>query len=114
MKLRKKAFVSFACTLALIGNSFGVIAQDNARKIARTTSDGQTKVSSPEANSLVFAEQNAPDVQLRINQETAGFNFAPQDNIMVRGQYLPGQEATFNFVSSEMSFDSKLVKGAPF
>ncbi len=130
MKLRQKTFVSFVCVLALVGNSFGVLAQDKAASQQRTTlktTDGQTKESVVESGGQRIRVNQTQDPQFNVpvpegigtgaffyRQEGATFGFVGQDNILVRGQYGPGQDATFNFISSEMSFDSKLVKGAPF
>ena len=44
MKLRKKAFVSFTCALALAGNSVGVLAQDEAQEKTQTQAQVQRKV----------------------------------------------------------------------
>ena len=51
MRLRKKAVASFVCSVAMFGNSFGVLAQDKGQAQAQTqsgkvtvrTADGQTK-----------------------------------------------------------------------
>lgn len=185
MKLRKKAFVSFTCALALAGNSVGVLAQDKAqqktqtqsqvqRKVVVTTADGQTQEFNVEGDGTVLVGpdgkkaqvtfttsqngafttvqghaiaqqdgQNAkvvktPDgkeVKIVSSQNGEGkFDFVVepdgqggavfhsqggavrslegQNFTFVRGGN--GQDFTYNFVSSEMSFDGKLVKGAPF
>ena len=51
MKLRKKAFASFVCSIALAGNSLGAFAQDKVQvqaqgqsgKVVVKTADGQNK-----------------------------------------------------------------------
>jgi TonB family protein len=139
MKLRRKAFVNFACSLALAGNSFGVMAQDKPQtqnKVTVRTSDGQTKEFTVQGEGGVFVDQSGQQIRLSRTEQAGGqqlrvmaepsagtfFNyqvgmpldFQGQDFTFVRGQAGPGQEATFNYVSSEMSFDNRLVKGAPF
>ena len=42
MKLRKKAFVSFTCALALAGNPVSLLAQDKAQE--KTTTQTQAQV----------------------------------------------------------------------
>lgn len=110
-------------------------------KVVVKTSDGQTKEFTVEGDGGVFVDQNGQKIrvsrtvqgdsqQLRV---TAGpqsgatngvVSFTTQggvtatsqgqEMVFVRGQAEPGQAGTFSFVSSEMSFDNKLVKGAPF
>lgn len=139
MKLRQKISVSLVCVLALVGNSFGVSAQERTapqqRKATLKTSDGQTKEFTTERDEAVFVDQNGQRIRINSTQDPQ-FNvpvpegngigavfykqngdvirFSGQDNVLVRSPYGPGQDATFNFISSEMSFDSKPVKGAPF
>lgn len=186
MKLRKKAFVSFTCALALAGNSVCVLAQDKAqektgaqsqtqvqRKVILKTPDGQTQEFNVEGDGdvwvgpdgkkvrvnfsssqngstattkgMVFTDQDGKEVKVVRTQDgkevkvvttqsgdgkfdfvvaptQSGAVFQSQDGVthnldgqnftFVRGG--SGQDFTYNFVSSEMSFDNKLVKGAPF
>lgn len=146
MKLRKKAFASFVCSIALAGNSLGVIAQDKAQtqtqtqtqsgKVIVKTSDGQTKEFTVDGNGPVVIDQNGQQVRInRVAQEggqqisvtatpNGGATFFSQggavtatqgqDFVFVRGQAGGEPVATYSFISSEMSFDSKQVKGAPF
>ncbi len=110
-------------------------------KVIVKTSDGQTKEFTVEGDGGVFVDQNGQ--QIRVNRTvqagsqqlkvTAGpeagvtkgvLSFTTQGGatstsqgenfVFVRDQAEPGQAATFSFVSSEMSFENKLVKGAPF
>lgn len=173
MKLRKQAFVSFTCALALAGNSLTVFAQDKAqektntqtqvqRKVIVKTPDGQTQEINVEGDGGTFVTADGKKVQVKFssNQDgtfhtgqvktitgqdgkevkvvtsqsgdkqfvvtpgtgrTATFqsldgtmhNLDGQNYTFVRSGS-GGQDFTYNFVSSEMSFDSKLVKGAPF
>ncbi|MBS1788568.1 MAG: energy transducer TonB [Acidobacteria bacterium] len=185
MKLRKKAFVSFTCALALAGNSVGVLAQDKAqqktqtqsqvqRKVVVTTADGQTQEFNVESDGTVFVgpdgkkaqvtfstsqngsftnvqgqvvtsqdgqnvkviktpdgkevkivtsqngdgnfnwvvEPNGQGAAVFRSQDGTVHNFEGQNFTFVRGGN--GQDFTYNFISSEMGFDNKLVKGAPF
>lgn len=143
MKLRKQAF-TFFCSLALAGNSLTVFAQDKAqektgaqtqvqRKATIRTPDGQVKEFTVEGDGTVFIGPDGKKVQVRSTQYGNGqFVFTPgtvgattfygqdgathnldgQNFTFVRGGN--GQDFTYNFVSSEMSFDNRLVKGAPF
>ena len=172
MKLRKQAFVSFTCALALVGNSLTVFAQDKAqektstqtqvqRKVTVKTSDGQTQEINVEGDGGTFVTADGKKVQVRFSsnqdgtvqtgqvktittqdgkevkvvtsqsgsgqfvvtpgaggiatfhsQDGATHNLDGQNYTFVRGG--SGQDYTYSFVSSEMSFDGKLVKGAPF
>ncbi|MBP6824537.1 MAG: energy transducer TonB [Acidobacteria bacterium] len=181
MKQRKKAFASFACSLALAANSVCVLAQDKPktetqveRKVILKTPDGQTQEFTVQGDGGVFVTPDGKKIQVRTtsNQDgsaqhveaqvitsqdgkevktvrtqdgkeikvvttqsgdgkfdfvvtpgaggTATFrsqdgtthNLDGQNFTFVRGGN--GQDFTYNFVSSEMSFDNKLVKGAPF
>jgi TonB family protein len=145
MKLRKKAVASFVCSVAMFGNSFGILAQDKGQtkvqtqsgKVIVRTADGQTKEVILEGNEPISIDQNGPQIRIVRDGQGAtvtssiiggagqGGNFfftqdgpataAPaQDFIFVRGQAEAGQGLTYSFVSSEMSFDTNLVKGAPF
>lgn len=147
MKLRKKAFASFACSLALIGNSFGVLAQDKGsaqpqsnKKVTVRSADGQTKEFTVEGDGSVVVDQNGQQVRVfnRTTQEAGerirvapaigagngGATFFSQDGtilspptqdfVFTRAQAGQGPDMTYSFVSSEMSFDNRLVKGAPF
>ncbi len=143
MKLRKQAFASFVCSVALIGNSFGVLAQDKVQtpptsgKVTLRTPDGQTKEFTVNGNDAVFVDQNGQQIRINrtaqegavrtatfsgtgvggatfISQDGVAHNLQGQDFVFTRGQAIGDQAGTFSFVSSEMSFDSKLVKGAPF
>ncbi len=174
MKLRKQAFVSFACALALAGNSVCVLAQDKVqeksktetqsqvqRKVTIRTPDGQTQEINVEGDGGTFVTPDGKKVQVRFTSGQDGTQsgharvfttqegkevkvvtgqnvegkfdvvlaptqgiatFSSQDGVVhnLEGQNFSfvrggnGQDFTYNFVSSEMSFDGKLVKGAPF
>ncbi|HMV86119.1 MAG TPA: energy transducer TonB [Blastocatellia bacterium] len=143
MKLRKQAFASFVCSLALAGNSFGVLAQDKAAtqgqsgKVVVRTPDGQTKEFTLDGSGAVSVDQNGQQVRITrtgkegtgqtgfvVSSGGAGTTFFSQDGatrtlqgqdfVFVNGQSGGSGGSTFSFVSSEMSFDTKQVKGAPF
>lgn len=143
MKLRKQVLANIICIAALAGNSLGVMAQDKTQtqgqssgKVIVRTPDGQTKELTVEGNA-VFVDEKGQQVRVTrsaeagtvksatisatgapgtffFSQDGSTHNLQGQDFIFVQGQSEPGQVATFSFVSSEMSFDNKLVKGAPF
>ena len=110
-------------------------------KVVVKTPDGQTKEFTVEGDGGVFVDQNGQKIrvsrtvqgdgqQLRViagpqsgatngvvtftTQGGVTTTSQGQEMVFVRGQAEPGQAGTFSFVSSEMSFDNKLVKGAPF
>ncbi len=182
MKLRKQAFVSFTCALALAGNSLCVFAQDKGkseaqpqvqRKVILKTADGQTQEFNVEGDGTILVGPDGKKVQVKFassqdgsmqnvqakvvsdqdgqnvkvvrtqdgkevkvitsqsgegkfdfvvvpdgrgpvfhSQDATAHNVEGQNFTFVRGGN--GQDFTYSFVSSEMSFDSKLVKGAPF
>ncbi|MDX2044517.1 MAG: energy transducer TonB [Acidobacteriota bacterium] len=180
MKLRKQAFVSFTCALALAGNSLTVFAQDKAqektntqtqvqRKVILKTPDGQVQEFNVEGDGDVWVGPDGKKVKVNFSSSQNGGTttvqgqVAPQDGKEVKvvrtvdgkeiklatgsnGQFVVtpgpggtatfhgvdgtnynlqgenftfvrgsnGQDSTYSFVSSEMSFDNKLVKGAPF
>ncbi len=180
MKLRKQAFVSFTCALALAGNSVCVFAQDKAqektntqtqvqRKVILKTPDGQVQEFNVEGDGDVWVGPDGKKVKVNFSSSQNGGTttvqgqVAPQDGKEVKvvrtvdgkeiklvpgsnGQFVVtpgpggtatfhgvdgtnynlqgenftfvrggnGQDSTYSFVSSEMSFDNKLVKGAPF
>src|SRR5262249_28334348 len=108
--------------------------QTQSGKVTVRTADGQTKEFTLNGNEPISIDQNGQ--QIRINRTAQGaksiiggtgdeatFFFTQdgpvtgaqaQDFVFVRGQAEAGQGLTYSFVSSEMGFDSSLVKGAPF
>lgn len=121
MKLRKKAFVSFVCALALAGNSVSILAQDKAQEKTSTqtqiikTADGkEVKIVTTQSGEGKFDFVFGPAQGGAIfqSQDGVAHNLDGQNFTFVRGAN--SQDFTYNFVSSEMSFDNKLVKGAPF
>lgn len=81
MKLRKQAFVSFTCALALAGNSLTVFAQEKAkaetqtqveRKVIVKTADGQTQEIKVEGDGGTFVTPDGKKVQVRFSSNQDG------------------------------------------
>ena len=110
MKHTTRKLLSFACALALAANGFvGAMAQD--RKQERT--ERQTV----ERTMIFQSDGKTATVQMADGQE-GKFNVRVPDG--VAGVWVNGGGAqqlgdgVFQFFSEGMSFDSRLVKGAPF
>lgn len=86
MTINRRTFVTIACALAMLANAIGVFAQERGSKAQRET------VVQGEGHNRVWVGGGPGQVAI------AG----------------PQGDNTFVFVSSEMSFDGKLVKGAPY
>ncbi len=110
MRNSTKKVLSLACALALVANSFaGVMAQDkkqekpaqNAEQRFVFQSDGKTvTVQTGDGNSATFSVRTpGPE----------GFGGG-----WVAGSAQQSGDNVFQFFSQEMSFDNRLVKGAPF
>lgn len=113
MKNNKQALISGACALALAANSFlsaGVFAQDKPQ-------ERQVEKTNRQVERTVIVEQSGEGAE-KFNIRIAG----PPDGIpRISGPAFsfmasPGQggDHTFQFVSTEMTFENKVVKGAPF
>jgi hypothetical protein len=92
MMREKKIARSVLCALALAANGVGAFGQGQAR-----VSQGADKAA---------AERAIQEVQITSDQ----LNVTPRIDLLPAGQ----GEYSFTFISSELSFDSKVVKGAPF
>jgi TonB family protein len=107
----RRALLSFTCALAMVSNSVAAIdgfGQDKQREkspqaVERTVTIEQT---GDGAATLGVRVQGPPEGAILRVQE-GGFN-----GVWVSG--MPQADQTFRFVSSEMSFDNKVVKDAPF
>jgi hypothetical protein len=92
MTTRKRMFVTIVCAFALLANVVGVFAQEKSTKT-------ETKVVTMSGSSShVFVGDSAQSAAFQRGLIAGG---AQGDN-------------TFVFLSSEMSMDGKLVKGAPY
>ncbi|MGH9836918.1 MAG: TonB family protein [Blastocatellia bacterium] len=113
-----KKVLSLACALALVANSFaGAMAQDkkqekpaqNAEQRFVFQSDGKTvTVQTGDGNNATFGVRT-PGPDGGVFRMPEGFN-----GVWVAGSAQQGDGSVFQFFSQEMSFDNRLVKGAPF
>ncbi len=109
MTIMKRRFLASACALAIAANSFTVMAQDKKQEESKTMT-----------TSSVVIEQTVDGTAGTFNVRVPG----PQDTIFTMpgasfgGVWFDGAQEgmaqTYSFVSSEMTFDGKVVKGAPF
>jgi TonB family protein len=93
MRREKKGARALLCALALAANGAGALAQGQA---------GARQEASKAALEKAVQEIQITGDQLKI---------APRMDVAFAGQ---GGEYGFTFITSELSFDSKVVKGAPF
>lgn len=109
MKSIGKKLLSSVCALALASNGVaGVIAQDKKQeKTAQTQNGERTFVYQTEGKTLTVQTGDG---------QTSTFNIRtpdPTGAVWVAGAQ-SGGDNVFQFFSQEMSFDNRLVKGAPF
>lgn len=107
--MNRHRFTSVACAMALVAGNFSAFAQQAATpapqpKVERRVVINENRVVRPLAEDK---EGPAPDV-LFLRSGGPG-----QDTMVVSSGAGPDIQ-TFSFVSSEMSFDGKVVKGAPY
>ncbi len=98
MKRTKRAFISIICALALMANSLACISAVAQDKEPRSKTVEQ-----------VFIQQTTDGVAsigVRVPH--------PGDGVFNIGVTQGGGDQTFTFLSTEMSFDNKIVQGAPF
>lgn len=92
MQTHKGRFTGIALTLAMLtANGAGILAQDKAQDKAQPSSEQNVS----ERRNVVITTNGAP---------------LEQGAIISAG----GERYTYSFISSEMSFDNKVVKGAPY
>ncbi len=121
MKNIGRRFLSSVCALALAANGVAsVVAQDKKQeksiqeqrqKVEQQfvyQSEGQTFTVQPGAGQSATFGVRAPDPTGSGVRTAEGFN-----GLWVAGAQT-GADSVFQFFSQEMSFDNKLVKGAPF
>lgn len=92
MTKRGKFLRALACALAISANGVGALAQE--QRIQRVPPQGEP----PTANRIMISQAPGAEIPMQ------------QGGVVMGG---PG-EYSFTFVSSEMAFDSRVVKGAPF
>jgi TonB family protein len=99
MRRESKIVRALACALVLVANGAGALAQDQGRAGAdKRVVEKAAQEGTPPGNVMISA---MPRVAVS----------SPNGGVVVGG----GQgEFGFTFVESEMSFDSKIIKGAPF
>ncbi len=105
MRIQRRWTVALYCAFALLANGPGVLAQGTGQGKPQPKSDAEV---------IIDQEINGGVVKQRIVRSgVAGpvteIPFPPE--IVLSGG---GDDFTFNFVASEMSFDGKVVKGAPY
>jgi len=108
MSRQKRLILSLTCTLALLGNSFIVAAQDRAP---------EKEKKSPAADRVVMIEPaGVSDFRLEIPRTDFSFLQGRQEGgvIVTQGVGPAGDVSTFRFMESEFRFDGKVVKGAPY
>jgi TonB family protein len=116
MRNRNNRFISSACAAALLANSFAAFAQ-HAAQAPKQERERQVVV---EQDVIVETQETnkdglpGQDVMIRRVAPAFGFGFAPGQEPVVVRPGAGGDVQTFSFVSSEMSFDGKVVKGAPY
>lgn len=108
MSNRKQKFISSACVIVLLGNTLVAFGQQ-----------GTTSQPAPKEEHQIFIEHSAV-IETRTEQDGQVGGTIMRRSTMPGQQtvtVLPGQGGdvkTFGFISSEMGFDSKVVKGAPY
>jgi TonB family protein len=97
MNTARKAALSLICALTLVGNSPGILAQ----------SASQDK--SPEPNRTMTLERQVFSQATLIGEPGQEMHMPP--DVLIGSQ---DPTLGFSYLSTEMSFDGKVVKGAPF
>ncbi len=105
MKIQGKKFISGACSLAMIASSFTGLAQSTQQEKSPERTPRKVEKSEQHEMIIVQTDGTQPEITVMVAppQMTPGMNV-----------FQGGGAQTFEFISSEMSFDSKLVKGAPY
>jgi len=101
MRNAKRGLLSLACALALVANGAAVSAQQRQPQV-------RERQPGPPPERDVLVEKGRIMISI-----TPGGGDAMHGG-MVAGHPGDPTSFTFNFVASEMSFDSRVVKGAPF
>ncbi|HZS07007.1 MAG TPA: energy transducer TonB [Blastocatellia bacterium] len=106
MKVHARKIISASCALAMTVSSFTGLAQTVPQDKSRESAP--RRVERVEERGTIILRTTDGDTF----QEPAAPPMPAVPQIFSFGQ--DGVERTFQFVSSEMSFDSKVVKGAPY
>lgn len=131
MSKRKQAFVSTACAFALVAQSVSVTAQDKTQSKPQSKSGEQsvervvvepatggvatfTVTTADPANSRTVFSGNLQPGSTWQSADGKAYAFTQSsNNVFVAGQGGSGG-GTFGFMAAEASFDSRVVKGAPY
>lgn len=127
MNNRKQAFVSTACAFALVAQSVSVTAQDNPQSKPREQSVERVVVEPATGGRATFTVTTADPANARFVisgdaqpattwQSADGKAYAftqSSGGVLVAGQGGSGG-GTYGFMAAEASFDSRVVKGAPY
>ena len=105
MRTQRQWTVALYCACALLANGLGVFAQGTRQEKPQPKSDGEVVVDQ-EINGGVVRQRI---VRSGVPGPVAEIPFPPEI-VLSRGD----DNFTFNFVASEMSFEGKVVKGAPY
>ncbi|MCI0524334.1 MAG: hypothetical protein L0Y75_03640, partial [Acidobacteria bacterium] len=118
MRNSTKKVLSLACALALVANSFaGAMAQDKKQEKPAQSAE-QRFVFQSDGQTATFQTGNGNNATLRVRTpgQDGGVFRMPEgfSGGWVAGSAQQGGDNVFQFFSQEMSFDNRLVKGAPF
>ena len=106
MKIQGKKFISGACSLAMIASSFTGLAQSTQQE--KSQERAPRKVEKSEQHEMIIVQTDGAPPEFNVMVPPPPMT--PGSNVFFQG----GGAQTFEFISSEMSFDSKIVKGAPY
>ena len=106
MRTQKRPLLTAASILALLANSAGVAAQDGAAQPKTKERSDRVIMIDREGATRVLGPGGDP---LHIGIQGPAIGFPPE--VVASAS---GDGYTYSFVSSEMSFDNKVVKGAPY
>jgi TonB family protein len=95
MKIKRRLLTAVFCTLALLTNGAGALLQAQTQQ--------RTRQAPPPEHDVIIQREGIPP--LSPPGEFFEMHIAPG---------APGDSFSFSFMSSEMQFDSKIVKGAPY
>jgi TonB family protein len=128
MSTRKQAFVSTACAFALVAQSVSVTAQDKTQSKPReqtvervivepvtgsNTATFTVTTADPTNSKVVFSGNVQPSGTWQSADGKAYAYTQSTGGVLVAGQGGSGG-GTYGFMAAEASFDSKVVKGAPY
>jgi TonB family protein len=100
MNTARKAALSLICALTLVGNSPGILAQSASESQDKSQEPGRTVTIDRQVFTQATAIVGEPGQEMHM----------PPD-VLIGAQ---GPTMGFSYLATEMSFDGKIVKGAPF